>query len=100
MKITLDDARSLGTRLLTAQGVPDDIAADVAEHLVESDRCGYTSHGLSILPTYRSSLQHGHLQAAARATCIADRGGLLVFDGQGGFGQHVGKVVMQAAISP
>jgi L-lactate dehydrogenase len=98
MKITLDSARSLGTQLLEAQGAPADIAADVAEHLVESDRCGYTSHGLSILSSYRNSLLHGHLQAEARAICISDRGGLLVFDGQGGFGQHVGKVVMQAGI--
>ncbi|MDL9998957.1 Ldh family oxidoreductase [Variovorax sp. J22P240] len=98
MKITLEGARSLGAQLLAAQGVPDDIAADVAEHLVESDRCGYTSHGLSILPSYRNSLQRGHLQAASRAECISDRGGLLVFDGHSGFGQHVGKTVMQAGI--
>ena len=38
MKITLEGARLLGAQLLAAQGVPDDIAADVAEHLVESDR--------------------------------------------------------------
>ncbi|HYP70994.1 MAG TPA: Ldh family oxidoreductase [Variovorax sp.] len=98
MKITLQDARALGTSLLVAQGVPDDIAQDVAEHLVESDRCGYTSHGLSILPTYRSSLERGYLHADARAKCIVDRGGLLAFDGQAGFGQHVGKTVIQAGI--
>jgi len=98
MKISIENARLLGTQVLTAQGVPGDIAADVAEHLVESDRCGYTSHGLSILPTYRQSMQAGHLHAEARATCIADRGGLLMYDGHGGFGQHVGKTVLQAGI--
>ncbi|MEJ8814182.1 Ldh family oxidoreductase [Variovorax ureilyticus] len=98
MKISLNDALVLGTRILTAQGVPDDIASDVAEHLVESDRCGYTSHGLSILPSYRKSMQGDHLHGDARAECIADHGGLLMYDGHGGFGQHVGKVVMQAGI--
>jgi len=43
MKISIENARQLGTRVLTAQDVPGDIAADVAEHLVESDRCGYPS---------------------------------------------------------
>jgi len=98
MKISVQDAHTLGTRLLAAQGVPEDIAADVADHLVESDRCGYTSHGLSILSSYRRALQNGHVKGAARAECLSDRGGLLVFDGHGGFGQHVGKTAMQAGI--
>ncbi|MGT2495236.1 Ldh family oxidoreductase [Cupriavidus basilensis] len=66
--------------LLAAQGVPADIADDVAEHLVEADRCGYTSHGLSILPNYRRSLAGGNVNPAGRAECVLDRGGLLVFD--------------------
>ena len=41
------------------------IARDVAEHLVESDRVGYTSHGLSILTNYRRVLSQGLAQGAA-----------------------------------
>lgn len=98
MKLTIPQAIDFGKRLLVAQGVPDDIAFDVAEHLVGSDQVGYTSHGLSILPTYERVLSEGFVQADARAELINDRGAMLGFDGHKGFGQHVGKVVMQQAI--
>ena len=42
MRLALSDAIDFGRRLLRAQQVPDDIALDVAEHLAESDRVGYT----------------------------------------------------------
>lgn len=98
MKITLQDAHRLARQILVALGVPDDIADDVAEHLVESDRCGYVSHGLSMLPQYRASVEAGSVNPEGRASCAMDRGTLMVFDGNSGFGQHVGKRVMQAAI--
>ncbi len=98
MKITLSSAHRFARALLVAQSVPDDIAEDVAEHLVEADRCGYISHGLSILPNYRRAIEGGNVNPEGRATCVLDRGALMVFDGQGGFGQHVGKTVMTTAI--
>ncbi|WP_064576684.1 Ldh family oxidoreductase [Cupriavidus gilardii] len=98
MKITLQEAHRLARDILVALNVPDDIADDVAEHLVESDRCGYASHGLSMLPQYRASVEGGSVNPSGRASCALDRGTLMVFDGNGGFGQHVGKRVMQAAI--
>lgn len=98
MKLTLATAHRFAYNLLKAQNVPDDIAEDVAEHLVEADRCGYVSHGLSILPNYRRAIESGHVNPAGRAACVLDRGALMVFDGDGGFGQHVGKTVMATAI--
>ncbi|AMG90482.1 Ldh family oxidoreductase [Bordetella parapertussis] len=98
MKLSIAQAIAFGQRLLAAQGVPDDIARDVAEHLVESDRVGYTSHGLSILPNYRRVLAEGFVKADGRARLLNDRGAMLAFDGDNGFGQHVGKAVMQQAI--
>lgn len=98
MRIANDAARKLATDILQAQHVPPDIAADVAEHLVESDRCGYTSHGISILPTYRKAIDTGQLNVQGRPTCAMDLNTLMVFDGNGGFGQHVGKAVMHHAL--
>lgn len=91
MKLSIAQAIAFGQRLLAAQGVPDDIARDVAEHLVESDRVGYTSHGLSILPNYRRVLAEGFVKADGRAKLLNDRGAMLAFDGDNGFGQHVAK---------
>ena len=72
MKISLEQAREYGRRVLAAQGVPEDIARDVADHLVESDRVGYTSHGLSILTNYRRVLADGLAQADGRPELVND----------------------------
>lgn len=99
MRISLPEAVSFGKRLLLAQGIPEDIAYDVAAHLVESDRVGYASHGLSILPTYRKVLQDKQVTPDGRPTVLTDHGNLLLYDGNRGFGQHVGKIVVEHAIA-
>lgn len=99
MQVSIDEARRFATATLTKLSVPEDIAADVADHLIESDRVGYASHGLSILPNYRRVLAEGFVVADARAELAVDRGSLIAFDGRSGFGQHVGKVVVEHAIA-
>ncbi|VVE86999.1 Ldh family oxidoreductase [Pandoraea bronchicola] len=99
MRISLNDAIDFGKQLLLAQGVPDDIAFDVAQHLVESDRVGYASHGLSILPTYRKVLEDGQVNPSGRPSVLTDHGNLLLYEGNRGFGQHVGKFVVEHAIA-
>ena len=98
MKISIAQANEYGRRVLMAQGVPEDIARDVAEHLVESDRVGYTSHGLSILTNYRRVLGEGLAQADGRPELLNDRGAMLAYDGHNGLGQYIGKVVIEKAI--
>lgn len=98
MKISIAQANEYGRRVLMAQGVPEDIARDVAEHLVESDRVGYTSHGLSILTNYRRVLGEGLAQADGRPELLNDRSAMLAYDGHNGLGQYIGKVVIEKAI--
>jgi L-lactate dehydrogenase len=98
MKVSIAHANAYGQRVLEAQGVPPDIARDVAEHLVESDRVGYTSHGLSILTNYRRVLSENLAAADGRPELINDKGMLIAYDGHHGLGQHVGKVITQKAI--
>lgn len=99
MQISLNDAITFGKQVLGALKVPDDIADDVARHLVESDRVGYTSHGVSILPTYRKVLEDGRIDPAGRPSVLTDHGSLLLFEGNRGLGQHVGKVVVEQAMA-
>jgi L-lactate dehydrogenase len=99
MEVNIDAARRFATDVLTKVSVPEDIAADVADHLIESDRVGYASHGLSILPNYRRVLAAGFVTADGRAERVVDRGSLIAYDGHSGFGQHVGKVVVDDAIA-
>ncbi|CAG9240220.1 L-lactate dehydrogenase [Paraburkholderia tropica] len=99
MEVAIADARRFAVDVLTHLSVPADIAADVADHLIESDRVGYASHGLSILPNYRRGLEAGLVVADGRPERVVDRGALIAYDGHTGFGQHVGKVVIDDAIA-
>lgn len=99
MEVAIDDARRFATDVLMKLSVPADIAADVADHLIESDRVGYASHGLSILPSYRRGLEAGFVIPDARPERVEDRGAFVAWDGHSGFGQHVGKVVIDDAIA-
>lgn len=99
MEVAIDDARRFATDVLVSLSVPADIAADVADHLVEADRVGYASHGLSILPDYRRVVDAGFVKTDARPERVVDRGSLIGYDGHHGFGQHVGKVVIDDAIA-
>ncbi len=99
MHVTLDDARRFATEVFIQLAVPADIAADVADHLVEADRVGYASHGLSILPNYRRVLDGRFVKPDGRPERIVDRGSLIGYHGHNGFGQHVGKVVIDDAIA-
>ena len=99
MQVAIDDARRFAANVFTKLSVPLDIADDVADHLVESDRVGYASHGMSILPHYRRVLTEGQLQFDARPERVVDHGALIGYDGHNGFGQHVGKVVIEDAIA-
>ncbi|PXW14632.1 Ldh family oxidoreductase [Paraburkholderia caballeronis] len=99
MEVTIDDARRFAAGALMKLAVPADIADDVAEHLIESDRVGYASHGMSILPHYRRVLTEGYVAFDGRPERIVDNGALIGYDGHNGFGQHVGKVVIEDAIA-
>lgn len=98
MNISLSDAIAFCRAQLAALGTPAHIAVDVAEHLVEADRAGYPSHGISILPKYRQAIDDGHLHAAAEPQCRRADGVQLAYDGLLGFGQHVGKRAFAAAV--
>jgi L-lactate dehydrogenase len=98
IRLAVPDALRFVERLLQKQRVPEDIARDVALHLVESDRVGYASHGISILPGYAKALADGELDGAARPELLAESGGLQAWHGRHGFGQFVGKQVMACAI--
>lgn len=98
IRLSLDAATRLIVNVLHKQQVPDDIAHDVAAHLIEADRVGYASHGISILPGYAKALADGQLDGAARPERLTDNGPFQSWHGHHGFGQHVGKQVVASAI--
>lgn len=84
--VTHERLQAIGQSLLTASGVPDDIAFSVAASLVDSNLKGVDSHGILRLPHYLAGIREGELQAAARPEVRADRRNSMTISGNDGFG--------------
>ena len=78
-------------------GTPPDIAADVAEVLLSSDRRGIASHGTARLTQYAALVDAGVMDPVARPTIERDRPALVLMDANNGWGHHAGRVAMDLA---
>lgn len=101
-----DDARLLDTGALQAWtaevvrrlGTPQDIADDVAEVLVASDRRGIASHGTARLTQYVALVEAGVMDPVARPVTIRERPALVLMSAQNGWGHHACRVAVDLAI--
>ncbi|MEC5320671.1 Ldh family oxidoreductase [Brenneria populi subsp. brevivirga] len=101
MSITIapEQLRWLAAGLFELNGCAADIAQDIAEHMIEAERNGYASHGVTLLPKYLDSIASHEVTPNARPETLCAAQGLLRIDGHNGFGQHIGKVATLAAIN-
>lgn len=98
LQIAVEKVRWLAAGLLELNGCDADIAQDVAEHMIEAERYGFASHGVTLLPKYLENIARGDVTANARPECLTSEGNLQRFHAHNGFGQHAGKVAVNAAI--
>jgi LDH2 family malate/lactate/ureidoglycolate dehydrogenase len=91
--------RAWTVALLRGVGTPADIAADVAEVLVASDRRGIASHGTARLPQYVALVESNVLDPRARPRLERSKPALARFDAANGWGPHAGKVAVDWAIA-
>lgn len=92
------DLENWVTELLRAHGTDVAKARRVASALVDADRCGHRSHGVRQLPYYLDLIARGELFVDAEPDLVEQRGGLIVVDGQRGFGQLVGEFATDLAL--
>ena len=85
-------------RVVERMGTPSDIATDVADIIVASDRRGIASHGTARLPRYAALIDGGAMGPAARPELLRSRAALALFDAHGGCGHHAARVATDAAI--
>jgi LDH2 family malate/lactate/ureidoglycolate dehydrogenase len=76
------DLLRFGQSLLTASGVAEDRARDVAEVLLEADLLGHTTHGFALLPAYLKELKNGTMEKTGEPEVVADHGSALTWDGR------------------
>ncbi len=73
-------------RLLEAAGTPAEIAAVVADTLVDADLKGVESHGILRVPHYLAQIGEGYLKPAGRPAVTRETPSLVVIDSRQGFG--------------
>ena len=101
-----DDPRALDAGALTRWtaavverlGTPQDVAADVAEILLASDRRGIASHGTARLPQYVALVDAGVVDPGARPLLEKDLPALARWDARNGWGHHASRVALDHAI--
>lgn len=86
MKVTVDEALTLATRLLEDAGLAAHKARDTARVLVLAERWEIGSHGLLRLPIYLDRTRRGGFPADAELVTTLDTGPLLTLNGGGGMG--------------
>ena len=79
-------------------GVPEKSAAIVADHLVDAELCGVTSHALIRVPQYLGLIENGTIKPEAELSVVHEEGGTAVLDGGSGFGQVMAYSAMEVAI--
>jgi LDH2 family malate/lactate/ureidoglycolate dehydrogenase len=98
LSVAVEDLRAWTQTLIEAIGTPSDIASDVADVLLVSDRRGIASHGTARLPNYVALVEAGVLEPAARPVRDAGKPALARFDAGNGWGHHAGRVAVDWAI--
>ena len=90
--------KKMVTSILKKGGSNTDEAQIVADHLVRSNLSGHDSHGVGMLPTYIRMLKANLLKPNQNPELFKVDGSIMMFDGNRGYGQAVGKIAMDKAI--
>ena len=69
-------------------GADDEIAAEVARHLVRANLSGHDSHGVIRVPQYVAQAESGELDATARPTLLRETAVTALIDARRGFGHY------------
>ena len=90
--------KKMVTSILEKGGCNTYEAETVANHLVLSNLSGHDSHGVGMLPIYIRLLKANLIMPNQQPELFKIDGSIMMFDGNRGFGQAVGKVAMEKAI--
>ncbi len=91
MQIPAAQLTAFITEIFVTAGARQDVAGEVAIHLVEANLKGHDSHGVGMTPAYIRNIKADLLKPHAEASVHKDNGAVMVIDGNFGFGQVVGR---------
>lgn len=84
--------------ILTAEGVEESCAQDVADLLIDAELTGVTTHGISRLSVYVQRVRAGIISKANNIHVLRESSSALVIDAGNTFGAPSAKYAMQACI--
>lgn len=70
----------------------------IARHLVDANLTGHDSHGIAMIPQYVKSIRDGDVVPNTPGRLVKKDGSILVYDGERGWGQVIGKAATEIAI--
>jgi uncharacterized oxidoreductase len=86
-------------RIFTAAGCDGAEAARIGHHLVSANLAGHDSHGVHRVPRYVQWLREGKVRAGQALTVVVESATHAVVDGNMGFGQTIGPLVVDLGIA-
>lgn len=98
MRYSHEPLRKLISAIFVANA-SEQIEADlIAHHLVDANLAGHDSHGVIRTPIYIEWQKSGNVVANRRVNVIHDMDSLALVDGQFGYGQSIGKQVVEMGV--
>lgn len=85
--LTREKLHGVTTAIFEATGAPADLAAQVADVLVDNHLAGHDSHGILRIPEYVRSVRAGEIVPAARPRVIEESAASALVTGNWAFGQ-------------
>lgn len=86
------------TSILHAWGMPDDLIAQTADVMVETDLWGVDSHGISMLMTYELKINSGRFRISERPRIVRETPVMAMIDAGAGLGHPASVLGMHTAI--
>jgi len=96
--LSAESWREISRRIFRAWGAPEDIAACVANSLVDSDLAGIYSHGVIRVADYISYVKAGWWRPECRPEIVRETPAITKVDGHYGFGQPAAHLALDTSI--
>ena len=97
MLIQTDPLRELTAQIFAAAGCDRSEADCIARHLVDSNLCGFDSHGVIRIMQYVDNLRQGTVRPGQQMQVVRETETAAVVDGNLGFGQVICEQAMELA---
>jgi LDH2 family malate/lactate/ureidoglycolate dehydrogenase len=98
-RVPAEKVKNLCNQLFQKVGLSKQDAEIVADNLIFADIRGVSSHGATRTASYINRAQTGFYNISPNIQILEDKGGLILLDGDNGFGAVISKVAMDLTLA-